>query len=34
MEIARDSYRISTFFPEKGIQVNQFLIKDDEPWLL
>lgn len=33
-EIARDTYRISTFHPEYGIQFNQFLIKDDEPFLM
>ena len=33
-EIARDVYRISTFHPSFGIQFNQFLIKDDEPFLM
>ena len=33
-EVAQDTYRISTFYPEKGIQVNQYLIKDDEPFLM
>ena len=33
-EVAPDTYRISTFYPEKGIQVNQYLIKDDEPFLM
>lgn len=33
-EIAQDVYRISTFHPEFGIQFNQFLIKDDEPFLM
>jgi len=33
-EIARDTYRISTFHPDYGIQLNQFLIKDDEPFLM
>jgi flavorubredoxin len=33
-EIAPDIYRISTFHPEFGIQFNQFLIKDDEPFLM
>jgi flavorubredoxin len=33
-EIARDVYRISTFHPEIGIQFNQFLIKDDEPFIM
>ena len=34
MEIARDVYRISTFNPDFGIQFNQFLIKDDEPFIM
>lgn len=34
MEIARDVFRISTFHPDYGIQFNQFLIKDDEPFLM
>jgi flavorubredoxin len=33
-EIAPDVYRISTFHPEYGIQFNQFLIKDDEPFIM
>jgi len=33
-EIAGDVYRISTFAPEYGIQFNQFLIKDDEPFVM
>ena len=33
-EIARDTYRISTFHPGFGIQFNQFLIADDEPFLM
>lgn len=33
-EIAPDTYRISTFHPDYGIQFNQFLIKDDEPFLM
>jgi len=33
-EIAPDVYRISTFHPGIGIQFNQFLIKDDEPFLM
>jgi flavorubredoxin len=33
-EVARGTYRISTFHPEFGIQVNQFLINDDEPFLM
>jgi flavorubredoxin len=33
-EIASDVYRISTFHPEYGMQFNQFLIKDDEPFLM
>ncbi|MGB7068564.1 MAG: hypothetical protein WBD22_03660 [Pyrinomonadaceae bacterium] len=33
-EIAQDTYRISTFHPDYGIQFNQFLIKDDEPFLM
>jgi len=33
-EIARDTYRISTFHPGYGIQFNQFLIADDEPFLM
>ena len=33
-EVAPDIYRLSTFYPEKGIQINQYLIKDDEPFLM
>jgi len=33
-EIASDVYRISTFHPEYRIQFNQFLIKDDEPFMM
>jgi flavorubredoxin len=33
-EIAADTYRISTFHPDYGLQFNQFLIKDDEPFLM
>src|SRR5687768_16942289 len=33
-EIAPDIYRLSTFHPEYGMQFNQFLIKDDEPFLM
>jgi len=33
-EIATDVYRISTFHPDYGIQFNQFLIKDDEPFMM
>ena len=33
-EIAADVFRISTFHPDFGIQFNQFLIADDEPFLM
>jgi flavorubredoxin len=33
-EIASDVYRISTYAPDYGIQFNQFLVKDDEPFLM
>ncbi len=33
-EIADDTYRISTFHPSHGIQYNQFLINDTEPFLM
>lgn len=33
-EIAPDIYRLSTFHPEFGIQFNQFLLQDDEPFLM
>jgi flavorubredoxin len=32
-EIAPDFYRISTYIPEIQLQINQFLIKDEEPLL-
>lgn len=32
-EIAPDVFRISTFLPENNIQMNQFLIRDEEPLL-
>ena len=32
-EIARDLFRISTFFPEIDLQFNQFLMQDEEPLL-
>jgi flavorubredoxin len=32
-EIAKETYRISTFHPDYRIQFNQFLVKDDEPFL-
>jgi flavorubredoxin len=32
-EIAPDVYRISTYVPEANLQFNQFLVKDDEPFL-
>ncbi len=32
-EIAKETYRISTFHSDYRIQFNQFLIKDDEPFL-
>jgi flavorubredoxin len=34
VEIAHDTYRISTFHPDYRIQFNQFLIVDDEPFLM
>lgn len=34
IEIAPDVYRISTFHPDYGIQFNQFLIKDEEPFIM
>jgi flavorubredoxin len=34
IEIAPEIYRICTFHPEFGIQFNQFLVKDDEPFLM
>jgi flavorubredoxin len=33
-EIGRDLFRISTYAPDFGIQFNQFLLKDDEPFLM
>lgn len=33
-EIAPDTFRISTFNPDFGIQFNQFVIRDDEPFLM
>jgi flavorubredoxin len=33
-EIAADVYRLSTFHPDYGIQFNQFIIKDEEPFLM
>ena len=33
-EIAADTFRISTFHPDFGIQFNQFLVRDDEPFLM
>lgn len=33
-EIGPDVYRISTYVPEFGIQFNQFLLRDDEPFLM
>ena len=33
-EIATDVFRISTFHPDFGIQFNQFLVRDDEPFLM
>ena len=33
-EIAGDVYRISTYAPDYGIQFNQFLVKDEEPFLM
>ncbi len=33
-EIAPKLYRISTFHPDYGIQFNQFLLDDDEPFLM
>jgi hypothetical protein len=31
-EIAPDVYRISAYAPDYGIQFNQFLVRDDEPF--
>jgi len=33
-EIVKNVYRVSTFLPEFEIAVNQFLINDDEPFLM
>ncbi len=33
-EVAPDVYRISTFHPQYGLQMNQYLVKDDEPFLM
>ncbi len=33
-EIAADIYRISTFVTDFGIQLNQFLVRDEEPFLM
>jgi flavorubredoxin len=33
-EVAPDVHRISTFHPDYGIQFNQFLVADDEPFLM
>jgi flavorubredoxin len=33
-EIAPDVFRFSTFHPDYGIQFNQFLVRDDEPFLM
>jgi flavorubredoxin len=33
-EVAPDTFRISTFNPDYGIQINQYLIRDDEPFLM
>ena len=33
-EIAPNTFRISTFHPEFGIQFNQFLIRDEQPLLI
>jgi glyoxylase-like metal-dependent hydrolase (beta-lactamase superfamily II) len=33
-EIAPDIFRISTFHPDYGIQFNQFLVRDAEPFLM
>jgi flavorubredoxin len=33
-EIAPDVFRLSTFHPEAGIEFNQFLVRDDEPFLM
>ena len=33
-EVAAGLYRISTFHPDFGIQFNQFLLDDDQPFLM
>jgi flavorubredoxin len=33
-EIAPDVFRISTFIPAFGIQMNQFLVRDEQPFLM
>jgi flavorubredoxin len=33
-EIAADVFRLSAFHPEAGIQFNQFLVRDEEPFLM
>jgi len=33
-EIAPDTFRISTFHPDYGIQFNQFVIRDEQPFLM
>src|ERR1041384_6048914 len=33
-EIAADLYRISTFVPDYHIEFNQFVIKDEQPFLM
>ena len=33
-EVAPDVHRISTFHPDYGIQFNQFVVVDDEPFLM
>ena len=33
-EISPDTFRISTFHPDFGIQFNQFLVRDAEPFLM
>ncbi|HYC55982.1 MAG TPA: MBL fold metallo-hydrolase [Candidatus Binatia bacterium] len=33
-EIAPDVFRLSTFHPAYGIQFNQFLVRDEEPFLM
>jgi flavorubredoxin len=33
-EIAADVFRISTWAPEYGIEVNQFVVRDDEPFMM